>query len=1372
MLIASFLLVLLPAWPTWAASFTATPCRSEYPDFTNLLSAESAFSANLLDNRRHVPTSAGGGDGWLINPFGTSIVFTSARMSKVRRLPLSANITLGVAARVAAGANFSASTQILASVAPMDDRVRFFTATDSAVTELPPLYGYCGDNVAIVDQFRTGRFYLFCANSSHMVDTNVYSYTPFEFPSGPIWRPRDRAGSHLASPQLGVGHSYDLVVLAGGRSGPTVVDWVDVLWFDRTYPRGLRQERLAMSTARFDTAVSAYRVNGRSFEFLVAGGETDTGTSATVDLFVCAYNASITRFESCAASSTLIPPALSTGRGQITAIQFGLITVFAGGFDTAGNTYVEIDVFERVGDGFVARTVPWVPPGNPRGVAYVGPLNGLNLAVLTPSGMTHCAAWPFLTTHLPAADLSPMAIVKAPSLAGLNSPAFAYGALVPADERSVWVMEGMQLNRWQFPLINEGTVVVNTSLVSDLGLSYFQDAISTSRSVAASSLNWPTMRARWGSVVPGAAQYGWIGFALFNSAMADATTNQLQWVDVTEHPQRMFSYPFASLLENVKIVPGAHFVRRPGSTTLYVMGGVDYSGTANKNASLLTFDATLSTGITAQRTVTLQHPHVLGAAVQTADGLVWAAGGFDILPLYESSVLISDKVFLYNSMLLLQRSVFLSVARFSLAAVAVQNQAFFIGGATSYDYRERGYRARDMSRVVDVFSTVNNFERRTFELLHTGGLVAASAVYERFIVIVGGGHGRSDGSAGSNVIEIIDVDSGESMLMHSAPSARFSGHNAVVTSAPLVVVACTTTSTLMFDSACNPRTSSVIDLGLLNTANSNQFDALANNHVLQPDNTCIMGQNVCTSYGFKIVLPNNGAVKCKACMSIRTSMRLEMRFLLLGVVNEPQLLFRAGSVLRGQLALNSSASYTQAVASRFVPSLWLTPSGVVVKCDNGSDTLIPVTGPLPTDVNHTISIRFDLYWQRVAFNANLYYCVPPNPTKLELRERMAPQVLNSYEIGGTGDTQASVAIYQLYIAESTQLPPATVSTSSIVTLSTATTTTSTTTTMAGTPTTSEAASATTETSGSNTTMSPTTTPSTSPSTTKTSATSRPMTTSTTSSKVDNSTVSVGTSGFAMTTFAIVEVPVFPDWAYAVAVLGGLLILVLIIVIVFQAVRRRKERDNDINLADASDEMASARDDSRDSGEYGRISTIIGGGNTTYALAPNAHTTGLQQYTVGPPAAAGAAKQDYMLAPAPAIVAPDYAKAPTPATATKKRSRRAHAGAQAEVAQEYASPTVAIVEASGEYEVAPPASDTHNPYGTVLVKPYDQVRAGAPPGDYTKVGAPANDYGSSARVPLPNNYDAVTMEMKADGKDGYATRNFVPPPPPDAEDEEE
>ena len=119
-----------------------------------------------------------------------------------------------------------------------------------------------------------------------------------------------------------------------------------------------------MSTARFDTAVSAYRVNGRSFEFLVAGGETDTGTSATVDLFVCAYNASITRFESCAASSTLIPPALSTGRGQITAIQFGLITVFAGGFDTAGNTYVEIDVFERVGDGFVARTVPWVPPGS------------------------------------------------------------------------------------------------------------------------------------------------------------------------------------------------------------------------------------------------------------------------------------------------------------------------------------------------------------------------------------------------------------------------------------------------------------------------------------------------------------------------------------------------------------------------------------------------------------------------------------------------------------------------------------------------------------------------------------------------------------------------------------------------------------------------------------------------------------------------------------------------------------------------------------------------------------------------------------------------------------------------------------------------
>lgn len=255
---------------------------------------------------------------------------------------------------------------------------------------------------------------------------------------------------------------------------------------------------------------------------------------------------------------------------------------------------------------------------------------------------------------------------------------------------------------------------------------------------------------------------------------------------------------------------------------------------------------------------------------------------------------------------------------------------------------------------------------------------------------------------------------------------------------------------------------------------------------------------------------------------------------------------------------------------------------------------------------------------------------------------------------------------------------------------------------------------------------------------------------------------------------VVEVAVVPEWVYAVAIIGGLLILLLIIVIIIQAVRR-KQRDNDSNMVNAGDEMASARDESRDSGEYARISTIIPG-ETTYSLASNAHTSGLQNYTQAPPAKNGAKEPDYMLAPAPAIVggaAPDYAKAPTPATATKKRSRRAHAGAQAEVAQEYASPTVAIVEAGGAYEVAPPTEDPHNAYGTVVVKPYDQVRAGPPPSDeYSKAGAPAHDYGSSARVPLPNNYDAVTLdEMKQNGKDGYASRNFVPPPPPDADEAE-
>jgi hypothetical protein len=1003
------LLVILTAART-VASTIATTCMSEYVDYSTNLDSSGAFSADQLALRRHLPTSGQGGDGWLINPLGQSIVFSSARTAQVRRFPTASGLgPLGEGAlRAAAGSNFSQGSQILASIAPNVNAVRFFVTTNgSQVTELPQLDGYCGDNVAIVDQFRTGRFYLFCANSSHLVDTTLYSYGAFESPLTAMWRPRDRATGHLVSPQLGVGHPYDIVLLAGGRAaGVTPVDWLDVFWFDRQFPRALGRQNLTLSTPRYDVAVASFRRGARSLEFLVAGGLTANGKSAHVDHFACSYNSSITRFDVCNITSLVVPP-LSQSRGGITAIQFGLITVFAGGFDASGDTYTEIDVYERVDSGFIARTLPWDTPFSPEGIAFVGPLHGLNLAVLTPAGMEVCAAWPFQTTRYAASDLTNTAFVHASSVTGINTTAFAYGALVPVrhEPRSVWVADGLKIVQWSFPAANEGSVAVNQTLVSDMLTIGCLPFIETNRGTA-SMMGWvdSTIRIRWGTLVPAPNSLALVGAAFFNSTMPDVTTNEHKWVDTLKHQVRAWSYPFGGAISSVKIVPGAAYVQREGSPYLYVLGGIDYNGGGNRNASMLYHEDSLSTGIIANRTGTLAHAHVLGAAVQTADGTLWHAGGFVDLPQYEDmQVTISSSVHVYRSFLTLQHTLDLSVARFSLAGVAVQYQVFFIGGATSFEFRERGYRMRDMSRVVDVFTLTQTGPptRHSFELLHTGGLVAASVMYDRFIVIVGGGHARPEAVAGSNVIEILDVQTGESMLMHGARSQRFAGHNAVVTpSPPVMVVACTTASTLMFDSPCNHRVTSVIDLSMLNSVDSARFDNLPTTYTMDHDATCAEPGNTCTSLGYKTYLPYDGEIKCLGCMAIQSSMRFDIQFALLGTVFEPQLLFRAGTVLRGRLALDAMADYEELVAHAFVPSIWLGPGGASLHCNNDS-TIVPITGWLPSDRNHTISIRIDQNWRRVAFNGELHTCPSPNPTALELRERFPPTVLNSFEIGGT-----------------------------------------------------------------------------------------------------------------------------------------------------------------------------------------------------------------------------------------------------------------------------------------------------------------------------------------------------------------------------------
>jgi hypothetical protein len=316
-----------------------------------------------------------------------------------------------------------------------------------------------------------------------------------------------------------------------------------------------------------------------------------------------------------------------------------------------------------------------------------------------------------------------------------------------------------------------------------------------------------------------------------------------------------------------------------------------------------------------------------------------------------------------------------------------------------------------------------------------------------------------------------------------------------------------------------------------------------------------------------------------------------------------------------------------------------------------------------------------------------------------------------------------------------------------------------------------ASTASTESTGSSTTSSTAGTPS-----AGSQATIQDSSTSSTSAAVNSSSalpppIDATTTGTNNLMTSIVEVAVVPDWVYVVAVGGALLIVALVILVVCQASRRNKRNSDDVPMVNARDEMASARDDSRDSGEYARLSTMIPGG-TMYAPAPNPHTGTLQDYALAPAPIANGSKE-YALAPAPAIV-PDYVKAPPPgaAVATKKRSRRAQAGAQQAVQQDvYAAPNV---EASGVYETAPPppGEDSHNPYGTVLVKPYDQVRAeGGGSGDYVRAGVAPADYGSSARVPLPNNYDMVTTEMKAEAEGNYKKSNAVPPPPPLDEDEE-
>ena len=600
------------------------------------------------------------------------------------------------------------------------------------------------------------------------------------------WTPRANPTGFDATPQLRLDSERDLTfVVAGGEPSVAVeIIHLQAMANESSVVWSIADVSSVTATPnRSDVVIAAIR-DGETAHLVVAGGTESGSVSTTVEIVTA--KVSNNRLE----AFKVLPHSdfgehdeslphhhiALTELKQVRVLHFGWTLLFAGN----GNDAPGLFAMEWTGGEWAARHFDFPDESDhaedvpvPTPLTVLGPINGVDVLVMPFKGEAKCLSWPFVFVRN-----QPISNVFALNGSDVNVSTLTLTPQAAAPFGAFWSSKGGAVG-----FLRDNDTVVFSDVTN-------ADTSSVITRQQAKGLRWAA------PVLPSATNATIVGGAVLS--IGD------------------LAFPITTPLERADdiIAPASTVLERDG--VFFVCGGIK-NLTAFEGATTI-----VRVGVDENTTLSATvRPDLFSSFVLLGDTILQAGGVTQM----DNEIAVTSTVStipLGGTSASVAR---LSAGRFAMAAVALDRRGWFIGGAEQLEPEPSNMllRASALSRKVDVFELLagGQLVHQSFELAHTGGLVAASGVHSRFIVVVGGGYDSLNGPTGTSAIEVIDVLTGETVLVrHAAATERWSGLTALtagVGASEVVVAACTTSSTLFLNSACNPSLQPVlVDVRLLN----------------------------------------------------------------------------------------------------------------------------------------------------------------------------------------------------------------------------------------------------------------------------------------------------------------------------------------------------------------------------------------------------------------------------------------------------------------------------------------------------------------------------------------------------------------------------